>query len=65
MLRVSLGEVIEQEAITNLLSAHKRIAEKGSASDVIRITKYLLKLAQKRKDVLTDIVPENEQTRCG
>lgn len=60
---ISDGMTIERVVITNLLSAHKRIADSGNAAEVVRITKYLLKLAEKRKDVLVNIVSEEEQER--
>lgn len=60
---ISDGMAIERAVITNLLSAHKRIADSGNAAEVVRITKYLLKLAEKRKDVLVNIVSEEEQER--
>ena len=37
------GEYIREQAIKNLLSAQARIAEKGSASEVISLTKFVLK----------------------
>ena len=53
---ISDGMTIERAVITNLLSAHKRIADSGNAAEVVRITKYLLKLAEKRKDILVNII---------
>lgn len=50
-LNVSVGLSIEQEALKNLLSAHKRIADSGNASEIIKMSKYLLRLAKKRKQV--------------
>lgn len=60
---ISDGMTIERAVITNLLSAHKRIADSGNAAEVVRITKYLLKLAEKRKDILVNIISEEEQER--
>lgn len=61
MLRVTVGELIQQEVLKNLLSAQKRIAETGSASEVVRISKYLFRLAEKFKDPFVDSVPEDKQ----
>ena len=44
----------------NLLSAHKRIADSGEVSDLIRITKYLLRLSEKREDVLIEVVSKQD-----
>lgn len=49
---LSEGIEIEQEVMKILLSAHKRIADSGSTAELIRLTKYILKLAEKRKDIL-------------
>lgn len=62
-MKVSAQKLIEQKVIKNLLSAQERIADEGSAADVIRITKYLLRLAKKFGDVLVDVVPEQHQQR--
>lgn len=60
-LNVSVGLSIEQEAIKNLLSAHKRIADSGNASEIIKLSKYLFRLAKKKKQVLTQVFPEGDQ----
>ncbi len=60
-MNVSAGALIRQEAIKNLLNAQKRIADSGSASDVIRITRFILKLVDKRDDVLINIVSEGDE----
>ena len=55
---------IKEEVTKNLLSAHKRIAEEGNAKEVIRLSRYLLKLEQKFGDVGTYAIPENQQQWC-
>lgn len=60
-MNVSARMLILQEAIKNLLNAQKRIADSGSASDVIRITRFILKLVDKRDDVLINIVSEGDE----
>ena len=65
MLKITARTAIEQETIKNLLSAQRRIAESGNAKDVIRISRYLLRLAEKRGNVLVDTIPEGEEQRCG
>ena len=44
LLRRKVKDDVEQEVIKNLLLAQKRIAETGNADDVIRISRYLLRL---------------------
>lgn len=61
MLIITEDEVIRQGVIKNLLSAHKRIAETGKVSEIIRFSNYLFRLGEKRNNVLTDFVPENQQ----
>lgn len=39
---------LADEVMRNLLNAHSRIAESGSASEVIRLSKYIMKLADRR-----------------
>lgn len=48
------GEYIRDQAIKNLLSAQARIAEIGSASEVISLTKFVLKISNKFDNVLLD-----------
>lgn len=59
-LKISARDLIIQTAIKNLLSAQERIAGYGSAEQVIQITAYLLKLADKRQDVLVNLVAEED-----
>lgn len=61
ILKTSAKSVIEHEVIKNLLSAQKRIAENGDTKEIIRISRYLLRLAQELDDVLIDVVTESNQ----
>lgn len=65
MLKITEGEMIRQEVTKNLLSAHKRIADTGNVPEIIRFSQYLLRLAEKRNDVLVDFVPENQKRGAG
>lgn len=56
-------DLIERQAIENVLAAQKRISRTGDAKEVARITKLLLSLLKKRKDVLVEVIPENSQER--
>lgn len=60
MLKISQKDLVTQEVMKNLLSAHKRIADSGEVSDLIRITKYLLRLSEKREDVLIEVVSKQD-----
>lgn len=62
-MRVSRKELVKDEVMKNLLSAHERIADCGTTTEIIRLSKYLLKLANKRNDVLVDIAAEENQER--
>ena len=45
-MKVSLPWWIIQKITDNLLEAHKRLSEKGSAKELILLSKYILKLIQ-------------------
>lgn len=62
---ISQKQQIEDSVIKNLLSAHERIAGSGSASDLVRLSKYIFRLAKKRKDVLIELIPEGNQEGSG
>lgn len=61
LLRASEGDLIEQAVLKNLLSAQKRIAETGTVNEIIRLSKYLLSLAKQRKNILTQVVTEDDE----
>lgn len=60
-LKTTFKTVVEQEVIKNLLSAHRRIAEGGSAADLLRITRFLLRLAKQHGEIMVDVIPESNQ----
>ena len=57
----SMKKQIQGKMIENLLLAHRRVAVSGSIVDLIKLTRYLLRLVNKGEDVLTDVVPEDDQ----
>lgn len=57
-MKNTLKNIIRQNVIKNLLSAHKRIADEGNPKELIRITRFLLKLAEKFEDVLVEFISE-------
>lgn len=62
---ISTKKLIIDQLTKNLLSAHKRIADTGNASEIIRISKYIFKLANQREDILTELIPEDKEQRGG
>lgn len=62
---ISQKQQIEDSVIKNLLSAHERIAGSGKVFDLVCLSKYLFRLAEKREDILIDLLPESNQERCG
>lgn len=60
---VSESDYIESEVIKNLLSAHKRIADNGDSKQLIKLSNYILKLVEKRKDKLFELgAKKNKQS---
>lgn len=64
-LRMTLKSSVEREVIKNLLSAQKRIAEQGTAWELIRLTRFLLRLTKECGDVLVDAITESNNERCS
>lgn len=65
-MKEEFGFYIRKTVIKNLLSAHRKIAEKGSVSDVIALTKFVLKVSDKFDNILLDLGLEyrNESAEC-
>lgn len=58
-MRIYRSQIVQDTVLKNLLSAHERIANSGSVSDLIRLSKYLLRLANKRDDELVNSIAED------
>ena len=54
-------KVMRDEVVKNLLSAHKRIADSGSASDLVKLSRYLMRISKQFQDVLVDISPNSQE----
>lgn len=52
---------IEEELMKNLLTAHGRLAGKGSAVDIIRLSKYIARLSKKRGDKRVELFIEEDK----
>lgn len=48
----SIKELIELNVMRHLLTAHERIAKYGDSKQIIELSRYILRLAKKRKNVL-------------
>ena len=57
-LYVKQEAAIADEVIKNLLSAHKRIADSGNVSDLIKLSRYLLRVSKQSPKVLVGIGSE-------
>lgn len=44
-MQVNCGSFIREQAIKNLLSAQRKIAERGNAKGIIALTKFILKIS--------------------
>lgn len=51
---VTKKEQISAEVIKNLLSAHKRVAEGGNVSELIKLSRYLLHVSSRPQQELMD-----------
>ena len=49
-MKISVGKDIRRRIITNLLSAHKQIADYGSAESLIMLTKFISKFSRQFDD---------------
>ena len=62
---VSRNRMLKDAVLENLMCAHKRLAHSGGAIHIVILSKYLLRLIDKREDELIELVPEGqEHGRC-
>lgn len=54
-------DYIEDKVIKNLLKTHERVCEQGSTDDVIKITKYITRLINKRNQKLLELGLEEHE----
>lgn len=52
---------IEDELIKNLLTAHGRLAGKGSAGEIIRLSKYIARLSKERGNKPIELFIEEDK----
>lgn len=60
-MKISYGKFIRDKAIENLILAQERIAEKGNATEIIFITKFILKSSKKLDNHLLDLGFEKDE----
>ena len=54
----SQNQRLKDMVFENLMAAHKRLSHSGNPIHLILLTRYLLRLIDKREDKLVDFVPE-------
>ena len=54
----SQNQRLKDMVFENLMAAHKRLSHSGNPIHLIILTRYLLRLIDKREDKLVDFVPE-------
>ena len=54
----SQNKRLKDMILENLMAAHKRLSHSGNPIHLILLTRYLLRLIDKREDKLVDFVPE-------
>lgn len=54
-MKINYGSFIREQAIKNLLSAQKKIAEKGDAKALIVLTKFALKISYKFDNEMLEV----------
>lgn len=64
-MKINYGSFIREQAIKNLLSAQKKIAEKGDAKALIILTKFVLKISCKFDNEMLELglKVENENSQ--
>lgn len=53
-MKANMGSFIREQIAKNLLHAHKRIAETGSAFEVIQLTKFVSRFSKQFNNQLLD-----------
>lgn len=44
--KITISTYVKQQTIKNLLNAHKRVADTGNTSDLIKLSKFILRLSK-------------------
>ena len=54
-IKEEFGFYIRKTVIKNLLSAHRKIADRGNVKSLIILTKFILKISNQFNDMLIDL----------
>ena len=61
-MKISVGKDIRRRIITNLLSAHKQIADYGSAESLIMLSKFISKFSRQFDDDFFELRQEEHDS---
>ena len=62
-IKEEFGFCIRKTVVKNLLSAHRKIADRGNAKSLIILTKFILKISNQFNDMLIDLeLEENDNS---
>lgn len=62
IMEIKVKDVVVRSTLKSLMAAQYRLADEGSGADVVRVSKYLMRLAKKYGDVVVVLGEEsNEQ----
>lgn len=62
-MKILFKDYIEENVIKNLLRTHERVCEQGNVEDVIKITKYITRLTNKRNQKLLELGLEEQECK--
>lgn len=58
--KVWRSDYVADQVIANLIAAHRRVCHTGSALEVIELSRYLIEVSREVRDVLVDVISEEE-----
>lgn len=62
-MKEEFGFYIRKTVVKNLLSAHRKIADRGNVKSLIILTKFILKISNQFNDMLIDLeLEENDNS---
>lgn len=64
-MKEEFGFYIRKTVIKNLLSAHRKIADRGNVKSLIILTKFILKISNQFNEILLDLGLEENNERPG
>ena len=61
ILKITVKDIVVRSTLKSLLAAQCRLADEGSGADLVRVSKYLMRLSKKYGDVIAEVVQEGGQ----